>query len=1077
MTTQGIDQQDIGQQDVDQRSNGLRDVGMKSVGTKNINKQAAYQRFADMQEVSPQVDLSPRDIARRSTSLKARLLKTILPAVLVPLVAAAFIGYPIIAQRSTTRLQEQLKNQALLASEGTVAVLDDLLDLPRSIADSPLVVNEARAGSREARESGLADLPIDEVEAQFEETKLLRQHDALNKYLQQTVETAEIAEILITDSHGFNVAFSRPVADMVQSDEAWWQNGRDNQQWIGPPDFDFASKGFTVELVQSILDPQNDDQFVGVIRAVLPTRKFSLLADSLQRTGITQSQRVQLVDGDTLSTIDTFSAQGFHKDRNIIGGEPVEQLITAFVEATQASGQESTPSARRQILPALQAIRDQHPEIRRLSLPINDEETAVASFVHEDRQYKIANIPSSSWVAIASMDQSEISAAGRDSFLFFSLLTLLLGAITTAIIFRLSRQLAQPISHLTEQVKVAAAGNLEVAVEPTGTTETRFLTQTFNQLVTQVKGLLDSQQSENRKVQLLAEVASASIFDRSDIPPLLARILPTARDILGVDRLVFFQTARTEEPLTSDGQNDKTITIAERQGWIVSEASTSDLQPASSYPEGARWLPAEALTLPAKDVPLVISLRSSQSIDTEYKVFLKDSQVTDSLNVPVFYEHILEPSRANGSRTDDRPNSNQTRTRLWGYLIAHSHSDRTWEDSDIRFLERLAVQLRQTVDRIAADERIKKSYQAVKASRLETEAVTHERRQQTERARLQEQQLQRAIAALSRDISGVFQGDLTVRASVGEGDLKTVADVFNTTVTKLEELVTQVKNSSTQIDSVLIDNEHSAQQLVRLTQQQSQEVAQTLETIQTVAQSMDDVVSQAQAAASSAEKVSDRAQTGKAAIDQVSRNINGLNIASESAIARIHQLARSSENVSYMVAMLSSIATDLQALAQQTGGDVATWTSQGDLTSSQQKVLTKVTADMSKLAERSLSEAALIDTFLSSVGQTTQQVAESIEQINQDIVDGNQAVRLSQTNLNEVLSVVEQFGQLAQAVSDAAKEQSQVSHQTSELVAAIVNLSEKTSGFSDEMARSLQNTATTAHDLRASVDFFKVHEH
>ncbi|MEM8503102.1 MAG: HAMP domain-containing protein [Cyanobacteria bacterium P01_D01_bin.1] len=1079
---QGINQQDISQQNV-----GLQDTGLQAVDQPDVSKQDVNRQDIQLQDIeqteanrpNDQPDIKQRVVSQNGISLRARLLQTILPAVLLPLICADFVGYRIVAQRSTAQLKEQLTNQALLASEGTVAVLDDLLDLPKSIADSPLVVNEARAGSREAEAAGLPGKPIDEVEAEFADTKLLRQHEALNNYLRQTVETAEISEILVTDSHGFNVAYSRPVADIVQSDEAWWQNGRDNQQWIGPPDFDFASKGFTVELVQSILDPQNDDQFVGVIRAVLPTRKFSLLADSLQRTGITQSQRVQLIDGETLSTIDTFSAQGFHKDRNIIGGEPVEQLIAAFVAATQAG----TESSQQQILLALQEIRDQQPGIRRLSLPIKDEATAVASFMYEDRQYKIANIPASSWVAISSMEQSEISAAGRDSLLFFSLITLLLGAIMTVLIFWLSRQLAQPISRLTEQAKVVAAGNLEVAVEPTGTTETWFLTQTFNQLVTQVRELIGSQQVENQKVQLLAEVASASILDRSEIIPLVARILPTARDILAADRLVFFQTAKVEAPLTADSQTtdsqrsnsqtSKTIDITRRQGWIVSESASSELQPASSYPETARWLPAEVLALLEETGPSTISLRSSQNVDSEHRTFLQDEQIADSLNVPVFYEYIAKPSQASNRTV----NPNKTKPRIWGYLIAHSRSDRDWEEDDIQFLERLATQLKQVLDRVAADENIKKSYQAVKASQQETAVATRAQQQQTERVRQQEQRLQREVAALSRDISGVFQGDLTVRAGADKGDLKTVADVFNTTVTKLEELVTKVKDSSTEIDDILIQNEQSAEQLVQLTQQQRQEAAQTLETMQTVSQSVDDVVSQAQAAASSAERVSDRAQSSKVAIDQVSKKIHGLNSTSNSAINKIHQLTRSSKNVSYMVAMISSIATDIQTLAQQTDSTIESWSAKGELDPSQQQMLTKTTADMTKLAEQSLAEATLIETFLNSVGQTTQQVAESIEQINQDIIDGNQAMQISQTNLSEVLLIAEQFEQLAQTVADAAKGQSHVSHQASELVAAIVNLSEQTSRFSAEMARSLQNTATTAHDLRSSVDFFKVHAH
>ncbi|MGC1525176.1 MAG: HAMP domain-containing protein [Phormidesmis sp.] len=1012
-----------------------------------------------------------------STSLRVRLLQTILPAVLIPLVAAGFMGYRIIAQRSTARLQEQLQNQALLASEGTTAVLDDLLDLPRSVANSPLVINEAKAGSQEAIEAGLVDMPIDEVEAKFADTKLLRQHNALNNYLRQTVETAEIAEILITDSHGFNVAYSKPSADMVQSDEDWWQNGKANQVWIGPPNFDFASKGFTVELVQSILDPQNDDQFVGVIRAILPTRKFSLLADTLKRTGITDSQRVQLIDGETLSTIDTFSAQGFHKDRNIIGGEPIEQLITAFIAATQSD----VESERQQVLLALQKISDQQPDIRQLSLPINDEEIVVASFVHDNRQYKIANITDSNWVAIASMDRSDISASGRDSLLFFSLITLLLGAITTGLILWLSRQLARPISCLTEQAKVAAAGDLEVAVEPAGTTETRFLTQTFNQLVAQVRELIASQQIENRKVQMLAEIASASVFDQSELVPLLAQILPTARDILAADRLVFFQTSNDENPLKPHNQTNGG-SASGRQGRVilesVSPSASPELQPASSYPETSPWLPAAALANAAASISenapsdaasaalSVVSVRASQDIDSEHKAFLETTQAATSLSVPVFY-------KSSSMAESDQPKA----ARQWGYLIAHSQGDRTWDADEVRFLERLASQLRQVLDRITSEASVKRSYQAAKASQLETQVLTRAQQQQSERVRLHDEQLQQAVTALSQDISGVFQGDLTVRASVDQGDLKTVADVFNTTVTKLEELVTRVKGSSTEIDDILVQNEHSAKQLVQLTQQQSQEATQTLETMQTVAQSMDGLVHQAQAAVSSAQQVSDRAQTGQSAINQVSKKIQGLSLTSDSAIAKIHQLMRSSENVSYMVAMISSIATDMQALAHQTNSDVEAWSAKGELAPLQQETLTKTTAAMAKLAERSISEAALIDTFLSSVGQTTQQMTASIERINQDITDSNQAMQASQADLSEVLSIAKQFEQLAQAVSDSVAEQSHVSQQAAELVAAIVGLSEQTSQFSAEMARSLLTTATTAHDLRSSVNFFKVHTH
>ena len=657
------------------------------------------------------VDEGPKAASKVvGTTLRSRLLQTILPTVLIPLVVASFTGYRIINARSEERLQTQLENQALLASEASTAVLDDLLDLPRTVANSPLVINEARAGSQEASAAGLDQVPIDQLEAGYADTKLLRQHTALNTYLQQTVETAEISEILVTDKHGFNVAFSRPAADLVQRDEAWWQNGKDNEQWIGPPDFDFASRGFTVELVQSIQDPQNNDLSVGMSRAVLPTRKFSLLADTLQRTGISGSQRVQLIDGDRLSTIDTFSAQGFHKDRNIIGGEPVERFIQYFTESTQEA-----PTVTESVLAQLISI----PEIDQVTLPVADETVRVASFVSNGRQFKVASIASSNWVAIASMDNREISASGRDSLIFLSLVTLLLGAATTAIIFWLSRQLSKPIDRLTRQAEIAASGNLDIFTDPAGTTETRFLTRTFNQLVGQAKDLIQSQSVETQKVQLFSDITSAPIFDVSELSPLLARILPSAREILGIERLSFCQVPPSVDFLNPNSQSTDRLLekfSVGQKAQILAESVGPHMPTAETLIGNVEWLP-DTVIKTQKNIQRhaqngAVSGESSQCQAVSAKPFAGFDQPFAGLYVPVFYK--IESSE-----------SSQPASVLWGYLIAHSYQDNhEWGKANIRFLERLALQLTRVLDRLAAGEVIKRSHQEVKRSRQATEAVT-----------------------------------------------------------------------------------------------------------------------------------------------------------------------------------------------------------------------------------------------------------------------------------------------------------------------------------------------------------------
>ncbi|MGB7247533.1 MAG: GAF domain-containing protein [Phormidesmis sp.] len=1018
------------------------------------------------QATSETSNLAAQPAELPGTRLRSRLLSTILPAVLLPLVAGGVLGYRIISQRTESFVQKQLVDQALLTSEGATTALNELLDLPRTIANSPLVINEARAGGEEAIESGLAELSVAAAEAEYSDSKLLRRHNALNTYLQKTVETAEIVEILVTERHGFNVAYSRPVADFVQRDEDWWQNGQSNQQWIGPPNFDFAAKGFTVELAQAIRDPK-DDSFVGVVRAVLPTRKFSLLVNALKRTGISGSQRVQLVDGGTLSTIDTFSAQGFRKDREIIGGKPVEQFIGAFVSATQ----EKTDANQ-----VLKKISTQT-SVKQPSVPFFDESAVVASFKAGDRQYKVATIPSSNWVAIASMENSEILAAGRDSLLFFTLLTLLLAGITTGLIFWLSRQLSAPLASLTQQARLAAAGDLGVVATPTGTAETRFLTQTFNQLVTQASTLLEQQRIETQKAQLFANVTSASALTLTEFNPVLDQSLQGARQLLGADRVVFYRVEANEaasEPRTEATRRQQNI-----KGQIVAESAAPELAIKQSYPENIHWLPTEALTQETSlaasrnalvSQPPTVTCYIAEVSDERYRAFLETCQVRASLSVPVFQRLA----------NDDVPGGSQSI--LWGYMVVHHcRSAHTWQANEIGFVEQLCAQLEFVLERITATERVRRSHQEtqqskqeVERSQLAAEALTLTQKQQENAKRQHEKRIQQQVSQLAQDIEGVFHGDLTVRARVDEGELKAVADVFNLTITKLEALVAQVKHSTHQIDSFFTETEQIAQQLSDTSSQQVQAANRTFKTIRVTSLSIASIASRAQDAAEIAHQVSDKAQVSETASAQALAKIQALEQTSTDAVSTIERLLRPAHNVSYMSAMLTEIAAEMKECSEQAIQAIEQTSSENGRSPSDHHKLKQKISEIAKLSEKAISEVSLIETFLDSVPQTTRQVVEAMTQVNQQMASSHQTVHRSQQATSEALAISRQFEQSARFISQATQEQSQASQSATSLVEAAADLAMQTSSFSQEMARSLQRTLTTAHELRSSVDFFNV---
>ena len=930
------------------------------------------------------------------TSLRRRLLLTILPVVLVPLVIAGGIGYRIIGQRSEEQVQDQLKNQALLTSEGATAVLDDLLSVPRSIGASPLVVNEAIAGGQAAVTQGLDQLGIEALEEQYQDTKLLRNHQRLNQYLQETVGISDISEILVTESHGFNVAYSEPATDFVQSDETWWQQGKDQGSWIGSPDFDFAAKGYTVELAQAIHDPETGD-FVGVIRAVLPTRKFSLLAQYVERTGISGSQQVQLIDGAALKVIDTFSPQGFLKDRDITGGKPVERLISALITVNQ-------PQEDPQVI--LQALKASGP-VGQLSISFSDETAAVVSFTHGGRQYKLASIPNTQWVAIASMEQSEIAAAGRNSLIFLVLTTVLLAGVTSALILWLARQLSAPLDSLANQAKLVAAGDFNVAVTPSGTQETRTLTESFNRLVVQVKDLLHRQENQTQKAQLFAAITGATATSLADLRPILDQALPEARTLLEADRILFYPV--------SDGWVEQLAVEAFAPG------QTSGLDnPALTAGRLNSLLEADV-----KGSPLAIDNLATADLDPEHLAYLQGLNVTALLAIPVFNE-------------EER----------FGTLIAHRSTSQPWQAADKAFMAQLAGQLKLVIDRVTALEKIQQSRQTTarltdtnnqqtlqlsqNREQLEQQSELllqqnqalrlhqEELRQRSEDQRRQKEALQQQITLLVEDIQGVLQGDLTVRARVAEGELQTVADVFNLTVARLQDLVSQVKQSSTQVNTILAQNQDMAERLTSAALDQALEATKTLNTVQQMIDSMGSIAENTHLAAAKAKTVATTAEVGETGMRQTAELVAQLNKTCASTVRQLEELL--------LIAPLPG------------------------------------------------AKPERMEAFLQTFQNKVVQAAKDLGQVNLQVGQTTQRVRTSQQDLNDVAAASRQFDQLTQAISSATRSQTNISRSVSKLVKEVVELSGQTVAFSQKMEQTLHETVQMAQSLQDSVSTLKVEQ-
>ena len=421
--------------------------------------------------------------SRTVIPLRQKLLATFLPIGLLPITIAGGLSGYFMYQQASRQAELRLNNLATVTAGLTAKDLAGKMTLLSALASDPVVVEAAQMGARQAETANLTTLPIETAEAKFAQTKLLSLNPAINGYLRTVAIAGGFAEIFFTERNGLNVAASRMTSDFVQRDEAWWQHGKQQNQWIGVPKFDQSTQRATIEIITAIHDPTSQ-QFEGVLKGGYDAINLEHLKKELLNLQLTGSEQLQILAlGDQMMALATVNAAGVSSSQEILGQEAILQQ-TSHLQRTL-----------RQDFSQLQTVfwRD------------------------GDRQYMLATIPRTRWVAVSSMTVAQIQASGYQLASMLSLVFLGLGVVTTGVILRFSQALSAPLNnlaHVAQQVTENADFTIQAAIS-TQNDEVGVLATSFNQLLQRVQQLLHEQAEAERQLKIANQTLEQKVQERT----------------------------------------------------------------------------------------------------------------------------------------------------------------------------------------------------------------------------------------------------------------------------------------------------------------------------------------------------------------------------------------------------------------------------------------------------------------------------------------------------------------------------------------------------------------------------------
>ncbi len=328
---------------------------------------------------------------------------------------------------------------------------------------------------------------------------------------------------------------------------------------------------------------------------------------------------------------------------------------------------------------------------------------------------------------------------------------------------------------------------------------------------------------------------------------------------------------------------------------------------------------------------------------------------------------------------------------------------------------------------------------------------------------------QDAIVRLLDEITPLAQGDLRVRATVGEASTGAVADAFNYAIDELRRLVRAVTESADVVTSSVNETRDSAYHLARASSVQAREIHRSSNHLNVMSDTMAQLSAHAVESSRIAEMSVEHARAGNQAVQSNADSLLRIRDQAEMTSRLMQRLVETSGAINERVRDIQNVAkrTDLLALN-------ATIRSSAQISNGGSEDVSMLSDDIAYLSD-TLGSASRDITNLSDIVQqdaiiTLKSMAKTVHEL-----DGGQntAVQASDA-LTEIDRVSIQLNGLIGDIASKSLRQAGVVKQLSSNMAVINNITSDSAKQLQESAKALEALQLITSELRESVSDFKL---
>lgn len=324
-----------------------------------------------------------------------------------------------------------------------------------------------------------------------------------------------------------------------------------------------------------------------------------------------------------------------------------------------------------------------------------------------------------------------------------------------------------------------------------------------------------------------------------------------------------------------------------------------------------------------------------------------------------------------------------------------------------------------------------------------------------------------AVLSLLDEISGLAEGDLTVKATVRQDFTGAIADSINYAIEQLRGLVRAITDVSLQVTDSTRSSARTAKYLSDASKKQTENISSVSESVREMEKNINRVSNNALKSLDVAKNSVTIASGGAVAVKNTIRGMDMIRDQIQQTAKNIKRLGESSQEIGGFVSMINDIADHTNTLSLNAAIQAAMAGEAG-------KGFAVVADEVHALAERSTEATRKIESLVKVIQRDINEAVSSMEQTTSEVVQGTRLAQGAGEALDDIEKVSKELAGLVEEITRAAQNQSKNAAEITSSMETIQGITTESSKVTAATSDFILNLSSLTDRLQRAVAGFSL---